>query len=79
LGPAYPWQFVHDELGQLWRDLNVPHLDLLPVFANLPPTRLTVNRFDAHPNEFANQLAAEAIDRFLSATVQPASPAPGGN
>src|ERR1035437_1198619 len=77
LGPAYPWQFVHDELGQLWRDLNVPHLDLLPVFANLPPARLTVNRFDAHPNEFANQLAAEAIDRFLSATVQPASPAPG--
>lgn len=79
LGPAYPWQFVHDELGQLWRDLNVPHLDLLPVFANLPPTRLTVNRFDAHPNELAHRLAAEEIDRFLSDTIKPVSPASGAN
>jgi hypothetical protein len=65
LGPAYPWQFVHDELGQLWHSLGVPHLDLLPTCEHLPPSRLTVNRFDAHPNEFANQLAAQQIDPFL--------------
>jgi hypothetical protein len=70
LGPAYPWGFVHEELGRLWRDLGVPHLDLLPTYADLPPSRLTVNRFDAHPNEFANQLAAAQIDRFLSANIE---------
>jgi hypothetical protein len=77
LGPAYPWQSVHDELDQLWRDLNVPHLDLLPCYTNYPPARLTINRFDAHPNEFANQLAAEAMDKFLSPRLAPASPASG--
>jgi hypothetical protein len=77
LGPNYPWQFVHDELDQFWRDLKVPHLDLLATYAHLPPSRLTVNRFDAHPNEFANRLAAAQIDRFLTALIEPASPAPG--
>lgn len=77
LGPAYPWQFVHDGLGQVWRDLNVPHLDLLPTFANFPPSRLIVNRFDAHPNELANQLAAQKIDRFFTDTLIPVSPEPG--
>ena len=77
LGPDYPWQFAHDELGQLWRDLQVPHLDLLSTFTNYPPSRLTVNRFDAHPNEFANQLAAERIERFLSDLGVPVSPEPG--
>ena len=37
LGPAYAWQSVHDQLGQLWRDLAVPHLDLLPSFIDFPP------------------------------------------
>src|SRR5256885_382239 len=48
-----------------WREQKVPHLDLLPVFKDLPPSRITVNRFDPHPNEYANQLAARAIDEFL--------------
>jgi hypothetical protein len=79
LGPGYPWQFVHDELGQFWRKLEVPHLDLLPSFTNFPPARLTVNRFDAHPNEFAHHLAAEQIGRFLTDTFGPVSSAAGGH
>jgi hypothetical protein len=65
LGPKYEYQFVHDELNAFWREENVPYLDLLPVFRNHPPAKLTVNTFDAHPNEFANQLAAQAINEFL--------------
>jgi len=65
LGPGYEYQFVHEELGQWWRDLKVPHLDLLKVYQDLPPKKVTVNRFDAHPNEYAHRLAAEAIDTFL--------------
>ncbi|MEI6784577.1 MAG: hypothetical protein WCQ21_27100 [Verrucomicrobiota bacterium] len=43
----------------------MPQLDLLPVYAGLPPGQLTVNHYDAHPNEGANKLAAEAIDRWF--------------
>jgi hypothetical protein len=65
LGPNYEYRFVHETLNQFWLASGVPHLDLLPVFTNLPPARITVNRFDAHPNEYANQLAAAAIGNWL--------------
>jgi hypothetical protein len=54
-------------LQQFWSDQQVPYLDLLSVYAGLPTARLTVNSFDAHPNEFAHALAATAIKEFLSA------------
>jgi hypothetical protein len=60
------YQSVHDQLDQFWREQHVPHLDLLPVYKDLPPSRLTVNCYDAHPNELANKLAADALDKFLS-------------
>lgn len=65
LGPHYEYQSMHDKLNQCWRDLNIPHLDLLPLYRNLPPGKLTVNRFDPHPNEVAHALAAKAIEKFL--------------
>lgn len=71
LGPHYEYQFVHDQLARFWRELKVPHLDLLPVYQALPPSRLTVNPYDAHPNELANKLAANAIDQFLSGLPLP--------
>jgi len=69
LGPNYEYRFAHEELDQFWREQKVPHLDLLPVFKDLPPSRITVNRFDPHPNEYANQLAARAIDEFFHRTT----------
>ena len=65
LGPHYEYQFMHDELNQCWRSLDVPHLDLLTVYRNLPPARLMVNRSDPHPNEAAHALAADALEPFL--------------
>ena len=65
LGPTYEYQFVHDQLDQCWRELGVPHLDLLTVYRGLPPRQLMVNHFDAHPNERAHALATAAIDIFL--------------
>lgn len=62
LGPDYPYRFVHAQLDEAWRELGVPHLDLLEVFKELSPSELTVNRHDAHPNERANQLLAEALE-----------------
>jgi lysophospholipase L1-like esterase len=71
LGPNYEYRQVHEKLDQLWQALNVPHLDLLPVFDDLSPRRVTVNRFDAHPNEYANQLAAGAMDKWLQGLIGP--------
>jgi lysophospholipase L1-like esterase len=65
LGPDYPYQIAHAELNSFWREQGVPHLDLLPVYANIPPRDLVVNPHDAHPNERASRLAAEAIENFL--------------
>ncbi|PYJ02756.1 MAG: hypothetical protein DME25_15355 [Verrucomicrobia bacterium] len=66
LGPDYPYRFAHDQLNRFWAELNVPHLDLLSVFKDLPPARLKVNRFDAHPNEYAHALANATMDQFLT-------------
>jgi len=75
MGPDYTYLHVHDQLDQLWTDLEVPHLDLLPIYKNLPASKLVVNKYDAHPNEFANALAARAIDQFLIGEVKTNSPA----
>lgn len=74
LGPEYEYQFIHDQLNGFWREASVPHLDLLPAFKGLTPAQLTVNAFDAHPNEFANELAARAIEEFLVGQVESNSP-----
>jgi hypothetical protein len=69
LGPHYEYRFVHEKLDAFWRELGVPHLDLLKVYADLPPSRVTVNRFDAHPNEYASKLAASAMDKWLQELI----------
>ena len=56
---------AHERMNAFWTEKSVPHLDLLPIFSNRPPATVTVNAHDAHPNEFAHRLAAEAIDAFL--------------
>jgi lysophospholipase L1-like esterase len=70
LGENYEYRFVHEQLGEFWRAQNVPHLDLLPVYAPYRTAQLVVNRLDAHPNEFAHGLAAEAIDKFLGEALK---------
>lgn len=65
LDAALRFKPVHEQLDHYWRQQGVPHLDLLPVFSNLPPAQLVVNAHDAHPNEHAHTLAAEAIGDFL--------------
>jgi len=69
LGSSYEFQPVHDALGSFWRTSNVPYLDLLPIYHSVSARKLTVNSFDAHPNEFAHALAAEAIGPFLEKRV----------
>ena len=62
---GYEYASVHKNLGQFLREINVPYLDLLTVYKDFLPWNLTVNRHDAHPNEWAHRLAAEKILPFL--------------
>jgi len=61
----YQFLEVHQTLGSFWSSVNANHLDLLPVYAPYPDEDLVVNSYDAHPNEFAHKLAAEALNNYL--------------
>lgn len=65
LGPEYRFREVHSELDRFWNDAGVPHLDLLHAFDGRTPSELVIHSSDAHPNEEAHRLAAEAITRFI--------------
>ncbi len=76
LGPDYEFRFAHEKLDRFWDKQGIPCLDLLSIYSNLPPSRLTVNHYDAHPNEYAHHLAAQQIDAFLMSQLSAASNAP---
>lgn len=69
LGGRYAYEGVHEQLDAFWRSNSVPHLDLLPVLLQQDVRKVTVNRYDAHPNEFASGLVAPVIARFLEAQI----------
>lgn len=74
LGPKYPFRKAHRRLTTFCRDNDVRYVDLEPILSPHIAEGLTVNRFDAHPNERAHELAAEAIEnRLLQDLFQPAS------
>ncbi len=66
LDGEYPYRSAHGALTTHWRERGVPHLDLLPTFHGRASADLVVNPFDAHPNEAAHALAAEAIEAFVA-------------
>jgi lysophospholipase L1-like esterase len=65
LGANYSYDGIHEQLDEFWRSQHVPHLDLRATYEGYEPRDLMVNRFDAHPNELAHELAANAIVEFL--------------
>jgi lysophospholipase L1-like esterase len=71
LGPNYEYAPVHEQLDQFWQQAKVPHLDLLSIYRDLLPAKLVVNPLDAHPNEYAHALAADAIEKLLKEQLAP--------
>jgi hypothetical protein len=61
LDDHYPFHAAHQKLIKYCRDANIPVLDLEPVLKPHVSEGLMVNRFDAHPNERANEIVAEAL------------------
>ncbi len=75
LGPDYPFREADAKLVEFCKSEKIPVLDLEPVFRQHAGENLTVSRFDAHPNERAHAIAAEAIVRdLLSDLVRPGRP-----
>jgi len=54
---------IHAMLQRWFEENQTPVADLYPVIADLPAEDLVVNQLDAHPNEHAHMLFAEAIWR----------------
>jgi hypothetical protein len=65
LGQDYKFGPAHKMVAAHCRAVNIPVLDLRPVLEPHVSEGLTVNRFDAHPNERAHALAADAIEKQL--------------
>ena len=75
LGADYAFADAHRVLDDYWSSRSIDHLDLLPIFQAHSEETLTVNRFDAHPNERAHALAADAIwERLLRPRVEEPAP-----
>jgi hypothetical protein len=69
IGPDYSYREIHQKIGEFWKESGVPSLDLLFSYEAFDPKQLVVSRFDAHPNEFAHELAAKRIDEFLKKEI----------
>ncbi len=67
LGPDYPFRDVHDQFAEWGKDREVRLLDLIKTLQPHVSSGLTVNAYDAHPNERAHALVAETIERALFA------------
>jgi hypothetical protein len=65
LGADYPFQEVHERIAVACRERGIVCLDLLPVLRAQANKGLTVNSFDAHPNERAQRIVADELRRQI--------------
>jgi lysophospholipase L1-like esterase len=61
----YPFSHVHEALARTVRAVGGQVLDLHDAMHHIPVAKLRLNEHDAHPNEDANALAAEALAQHL--------------
>jgi hypothetical protein len=66
LNDDYAFASAHEQIVESCRENNIAVEDLLPVMQKHSAEGLIVSRFDAHPNERANKLAADAIFEWLT-------------
>jgi hypothetical protein len=71
LGSDYEFKEIHELLDRTWREWQVPHLDLLDVYGTRPAADLVANPYDAHPNQEAHLIAADAIVPFIERQTAP--------
>ncbi len=69
-GRKYQPKRLHDTLRRFLEANDVPVVDLLPAIAGADPSDLMVSTHDAHPNEQAHALFAQAIWHAFYAQTQ---------
>jgi lysophospholipase L1-like esterase len=75
VGEHYPFRAAHERIVEFCKAEKIPVLDLEPTFRSHANENLVVSRFDAHPNERAHAIAAEAIEnQLLGDFFQPTRP-----
>jgi hypothetical protein len=63
---TYPFAFVRQAILSALQEHEIPTLDLWDHYQGMEPLRLeAIPRIDAHPNEIAHRIAAEALYQFL--------------
>jgi len=65
LGDNYSAIQGHQQLTKIFEKNEFLVIDLLNKYQNYTAEKLMVNKYDSHPNELANKLAAEELYKFL--------------
>jgi lysophospholipase L1-like esterase len=67
-GAGYRFDSCHDRVAAAWKAAGVGVVDLRAAYRGIAGADLVVNRYDAHPNERAHEIAARTIlDRVFRA------------
>lgn len=61
IGPNYPAQNIHIDLKTYFENQQVDVIDLLDHLKDQNPQTLVAGKFDAHPNEYVHNLAAQKL------------------
>lgn len=69
LGPDYP-KYIHEELVSVFNSQGVETVDLLNYLDSIDKNSLVVNKFDSHPNEYVNLLAAEKLYEAVAKLIK---------
>ncbi len=70
ISEVYHYRDIHDKLTEFWSSEGVPCLDLLDTYLKRHEKSLVVNSYDAHPSAYANKIAADEIEEFISANLK---------
>jgi len=70
-GQGLKCEALNQVLERFLGRIHIASIDLAPVIAGVPPSKLVVNAADAHPNERANRMFAGAIWSALYAGKSP--------
>lgn len=62
----YPFQEAHKNIGHQLKAMDIPYIDLLPLYSTHSNQDLIVSQTDLHPNDKAQSLSAKALDQFIS-------------
>lgn len=61
LSSGFKMKTAHNEISLFFKEEGIPFIDLADKLKEFPAKKLTVNRFDAHPNEFTHRIIADEI------------------